>query len=198
MPVHVDIEFPEDNIVSLSPKFLAESQGMVEVRGRGNRIQIEDPFLANTARFALVGGATVFVGPQSNLNNLQLHALAAGVTIAIGANASFNGTCQITAHEASTIRIGTNCLFAHGCQIASSDVHKVLDLQTGDRINIASNIEIGDHVWVAPDVTILRNAVIGRDSIVGMRSVVRHTFPPNVSLAGIPARVIRTGVTWEF
>ncbi|WP_375407949.1 acyltransferase, partial [uncultured Methylobacterium sp.] len=69
---------------------------------------------------------------------------------------------------------------------------------TGDRVNPAADIAIGDHVWAAADVTILRNAVIGRDSIVGMRSVVRDAFPPNVSLAGIPARVVRTGVTWEF
>lgn len=198
MPVQVSVEFPDANAVTLSPKFLSESHGTVEIRGTGNRISVDDPFLPNGARFVLMGGATVTVGKDSNLNDLQVHALAQGVVIEIGAWCSFNGGGLITAHETSRIAIGARCLFGGGCRIASSDVHKVLDLATRERLNPAGDIAIGEHVWAAAGVTILRNTSVGADSVVGTGSVVRGAFPANVSLAGVPARVVRTGVTWEF
>jgi acetyltransferase-like isoleucine patch superfamily enzyme len=198
VPVRVEIEFPEDNKITLSSKFLSESEGAVVVRGRGNRLLVEDPFMPNTANLTLTGGASVVVRMDSNLNDLQIFALAEGVSIEVGAWSSFNWGCQITAHEPSTITIGAFCLFGGGCRVASSDVHKVLDLTTHERVNPPGDITIGEHVWLATGVTVLRNAIIGRDSVVGSGAVVRGAFSPNVSLAGIPARVVRTGITWKF
>ena len=198
MPVHVNVEHPADNIVTLSSKYLAESSGIVEIRGKGNRIYVEDPLFANTAKFFLAHGATVIVKMDSNLNDLQVHALAPGATIEIGPWCSFSSGVLITAHEPSRIDIGAFCLFGSDCRIASSDVHKVLDVTTRERLNPPGDIVVGAHVWAAPSVTILRNALIGSDSIIGTGSLVRDAFPPNVSLAGWPARIVRTGVTWEF
>ncbi|MDO9428660.1 MAG: acyltransferase [Methylobacterium sp.] len=198
MPVQLDIEFPDDNQITLSPRFLEESDAVVTIRGRGNRLHVETPFAPNAAKFILSGGAAVIVGADTNLNQLVVTASAEGAVVEIGAWCSFNGCSQITAHERATIRIGAFCLFGPGCRIASSDVHKVLDVVTRERLNPAGDITIGDHVWAAGGATILRNAVIGRDSVIGAGSLVRGTFPTNVSLAGVPARVVRTGVTWEF
>lgn len=198
MPVQLHIDFPEDNEIALSPAFLAQSSGSVTVLGRGNRIVVDAPFLPNAAHFYLTGGATVEVGENSNLNHLRVHALAEGAVIAIGAWASFNGTSQITAHERSAIRIGARCLFGDGCTVASSDVHKVLDAATGARLNLPGDIVLGEHVWAAPRVAILRNASVGADSVVGTGSVVKGVFPANVLLAGAPARVVRTGITWAM
>lgn len=198
MPVQVNVEHPEDNAVALSAKYLAESNGTVKIQGKGNRIYVEDPLFANTARFFLADGATVIVKMDSNLNDLQVHALAPGATIEIGPWCSFSSGVLITAHEPSRIDIGAFCLFGSDCRIASSDVHKVLDVTTRERLNPPGDIVVGEHVWAAPGVTILRNAVIGADSVVGAGSLVRNAFPPNVSLAGQPARIVRTGVTWEF
>ncbi len=198
MPVQVSVDHPHDNDVTLSPKYLAASSGTVEIRGKGNRIYIEDPLFANSARFFLANGATVIVRMDSNLNDLQVHALAPGATIEIGPWCSFSSGVLITAHEPSRIEIGAFCLFGSDCRIASSDVHKVLDLTTQERLNPPGDILLGEHVWAAPGVTILRNAVVGRDSVIGAGSLVRDVFPPNVSLAGLPARIVRTGVTWAF
>lgn len=198
MPVQLDIEFPDDNLITLSPEFLQDSDAIVTIRGRGNHLHVEKPLLPNTARFTLTGGAVVIVRADSNLNQLAVSALAEGAVIEIGAWSSFTGQSQITAHERANIRIGAFCLFGNGCRIASSDVHKVLDVTTRERLNPAGDIAVGDHVWAAGGVTILRNAVIGRDSVIGAGSLVRDAFPSNVSIAGTPARIIRTGVTWEF
>lgn len=198
MAVDVEIEYPDENEVHLADKFFHESGGSVSVRGRGNRLVIEAPFLANTARFFLTGGAHVHVRADSNLNALSVYAVAEGAHVEIGAWTSFNGTCLITAHEAARITIGDYCLFGDGCRIAGSDVHRILDTATGERINPPGDVAVGEHVWVAPNALITRNARIGRDSIVGFGALVNAAFPPNVSLAGVPARVVREGVTWEF
>ncbi|TXN03425.1 acyltransferase [Methylobacterium sp. WL103] len=198
MPVQVHIEFPNENAVTLSPKFLAESRGVVTIKGRGNTIEIGEPFLPNAAHFTLTGGATIRVRPSSNLNRLHVHALAEEVSINIGEWASFNGSSQIMAHERSSIVIGTRCLFGDGCVVTSSDVHKILDNRTGERLNPARDIIVGDHVWIAPRVNLLRGATIGADSVVGTGAVVTGAFPPNVSIAGTPARIIREGITWEL
>lgn len=198
MPVQVEVEFPGDNEVALSPKFVSEGHGTVRVSGRGNVIAIADPFLPSGAHFVLTGGATVRVGANANLNHLAVHALAPGVVVELGAWVSFNGACQITAHEPSHIRIGAGCLFGGGCSIASSDVHKILDVRTGERLNPAADIAIGEHVWAAANVTILRGSRIGADSVIGVGSVVRGEIPANALAAGAPARVVREGIRWEF
>ncbi len=42
------------------------------------------------------------------------------------------------------------------------------------------------------------NVEIGAGSVVGARSVVRNQkVPEQVLVAGVPARVIREGVTWD-
>lgn len=198
MSVTLDVEYPEDNSLTLSPKFLSDSDAVVTIRGRGNRLYVEDPLVPNAAKFLLSGGATLIVRADSNLNELSVSAVAAGALIDIGAWCSFNGCSQITVHERATIIIGAFSLFGNGCRIAASDVHKIISLATRERINPAGDITIGERVWAAEDVTILRNSKIGHGSIVGSGSLVRDVFPPYVSLAGVPARIVRTGVTWEF
>ncbi|KQP48947.1 hypothetical protein ASF39_14435 [Methylobacterium sp. Leaf108] len=81
MPVHLDIAYPDDNLIELSPVFLAESSGSVEVRGRGNHLRVDAPLLPNAARIVLGGGATVTVGMDSNLNRLEIHAKQFGLFV---------------------------------------------------------------------------------------------------------------------
>ena len=78
-----------------------------------------------------------------------------------------------------------------------SDNHSIIDVASGKRINPSRPITIGDHVWVGQEVTILKGTAIGSHSIVGAGSIVRGVVPPNTLVAGSPARVIRSGVTWD-
>lgn len=167
------------------------------IRGRGNRLQVERPFLPNTASLTLLDGATVLLKEDSNLNDLVVHA-GPGAWIEIGAWCSFISQCAVTAHERATILIGDHCLFGASCKVMSSDVHKIVDRTSRRRLNPAGDIIIGDHVWVAPNSLILRNTILGRQSIVGAGSIVRHAFASNVLVAGAPARIVRRNVDWEF
>lgn len=51
---------------------------------------------------------------------------------------------------------------------------------------------IGDNVHIGNNVTILPNITIGDNVIIGAGAVVTKSFPSNVVIAGVPAKVIKT------
>jgi maltose O-acetyltransferase len=52
-------------------------------------------------------------------------------------------------------------------------------------------INIGNGVWIASGAHILAGVTVGDFSVVGANSVVTHSVPVGVFVAGVPARVIR-------
>ena len=117
--------------------------------------------------------------------------------LSFGAGTLVNGALRCYMHEPSSITVGEGCGFAGG-DLWTSDMHSILDQVTGERINPAENIHIDDRVWLGDDVLVLKGSRIRSDSVVAARSVVtRKDFPANSVLAGIPARVVRSGVTWD-
>lgn len=104
---------------------------------------------------------------------------------------------KITMHEPGTIRIGTDCMFAGDVRMDTSDMHSVLDMATGDRINPAQDVEIGDHVWLGYGVYVMKGVRIGAHCVVGTGAIVTHDLPPQSLAVGMPARVVRSGVTWD-
>jgi acetyltransferase-like isoleucine patch superfamily enzyme len=77
-----------------------------------------------------------------------------------------------------------------------SDMHPIFDRASGQRLNPAQDIEIGDHVWLGTRVLVLKGARIGDGAIVGAGSIVSGTIAPNTLSLGSPARVIREDVVW--
>ncbi len=57
-------------------------------------------------------------------------------------------------------------------------------------------IVIGDHVWVGMNVTILKGVTIGTGAIIAAGSVVTHDVPEHTLVGGVPAKVIKTEVSW--
>ena len=56
---------------------------------------------------------------------------------------------------------------------------------------------IGNHVWLCDRCEILPGVHIGDGSIVAAGAVVTKDVPANSLVAGVPARVIRSGVNWK-
>jgi acetyltransferase-like isoleucine patch superfamily enzyme len=102
----------------------------------------------------------------------------------------------ITDH-AGRIRIGADTVIALGSDLRCGDGHTMYDTQTGEILNRAEYIEIGAHVWITSDVKILKNVRIGSGSVIASRAVVTKDIPPNSLAAGVPARVLRTNVSWR-
>ncbi len=97
-----------------------------------------------------------------------------------------------------SLRIGSNCMFAEKLYIRTSDAHTVYDMSTGRIINKGQDINIGNNVWLGYNTTILKGAVIPDNTIVASNSLVNKPFQEsNTILAGIPAKVVKTGVNWD-
>jgi len=125
-----------------------------------------------------------------------------GACIKVGRN--FSGWCA-TQNDIGTrlaakksISIGDNCMFSRGISVKDNDGHDILDMATGKLINPPEPVFIGDNVWLAENVSVLKGAHIASDCICGANALVNKKFmEPNCILAGVPAKVIKTGVTWQ-
>lgn len=89
------------------------------------------------------------------------------------------------------IEIGKDFLCAWGIFISDSDWHTI------EGKPHQADVIIGDHVWVANSCSISKGAVIGENCIVASHSkVANKEFPNNSLLAGTPALVVKTNVSW--
>lgn len=107
------------------------------------------------------------------------------------------GRTHLAETEGQRIILGNNCLFSTNVIFRTGDSHSILDVSTGNRINPAKSITVGDRVWLGNNTTVLKGAVISNDSIVATGSIVTKCFSEsNVILAGNPAAVVKKGVRW--
>jgi acetyltransferase-like isoleucine patch superfamily enzyme len=100
-------------------------------------------------------------------------------------------------HETGSIRIGADCMISGGVTINNSDAHTIFDLETGNRVNHARDVVIGDRVWLAERVMVGKGTRIGSGSVIGAASFASGMIPENVVAAGVPARILRRNVGWK-
>lgn len=102
-------------------------------------------------------------------------------------------------HEGAgrSLLVGEDCLFSSGIWIRNHDMHAVHDLKTGERISRPPvDTVIERHVWVGQNALLLGCQQIGRGAIIGAASLVKGVVAPCTAVGGVPARVIRTHVSW--
>jgi len=142
-------------------------------------------------------GVFCYFGPDSLLRGLRIQLLGHGSNIITGRNVQTGSVLLALKERATTISIGDDTLFSHGITMRTSDMHGIFDIASGDRINPAGDIAIANHVWIGQDCHLMKGISIGKSSVVGAASVVVKSLPENVVAAGVPARVIRSGITWD-
>ena len=186
----------ENNVVEVPAEYLAMQNGRFMFLGSNNRLVLGKGCTSKGVGFTLGDNCNVVIG-----NNCQLAAFKVfmkhGGHVGIGDNVAFTWETKIFLHEHGSVRIGPHCLIGSGSLLTCSDMHSIIDLDSGRRINASQNIAIGEHVWIGEDVKVLKGAVIGDDCVIGMSSIVTKEIPPNCVAAGVPARVVRKGVTWD-
>ena len=197
MPIKLKVAHPEDNHIDIAPAFLEAGNGAITIDGKGNTVRIGVPQLCSNIYFHLHGGATLEIGDHCIFGTVQIHILCADGAVRIGTFCGFNGTSMLTVHEPAQIVLGAECLIASNVTMMASDVHHIYSLDTGERLNKAADIVLGERVWVAAGASILKDTHIGSDSVVGLGAVVSGRFPSNCILAGMPARVVRERIRWQ-
>lgn len=97
----------------------------------------------------------------------------------------------------SVLEIGEDCMLAKNIEIRTGDSHSIIDLSSGNRINKAASVCLADHVWVGNGATILKGVAIGENAVVATGAIVTSNVPPETLVAGVPAKTIKTSITWD-
>lgn len=135
-------------------------------------------------------------GPNS-ISNTVLWVEDDNSQIIVGSGFTMQGG-QISATEGKHIEIGNDCMFSSGIDIRNGDSHGIFSLETGQRLNYAEDVKIGNHVWLTKDVTILKGSSIANNVVIGNKSVVSGLLDKeNAIYSGIPARLIKENVVWD-
>ncbi len=190
------------------------------IRGTGNIFQAEGARLSNVEMDIAGDRNRITIGEGCIIYNLKFHIRGSDHVIEIGKNCRFTrggliwleddgcilsigqDTTMVDAslyvtEPGSRITIGEECMFANDIDIRVGDSHSILDTATGKRINFAEDILIGRHVWIAAHTVILKGVTIGENSMIASGAIVTRSCDPGSILAGNPAKVIRSGVSWQ-
>lgn len=145
------------------------------VRGRDNSVEI---------------GKSCIIG-----HNCSIRIEGNGCNVSIGDGTTMTRDIHICVQEdGMSITIGKDCMFSNNIIVRTSDSHPIY--KDGQRINPAAPIVIGNHVWIAPETTILKGVVVGDNCILASKSLLTKSVPESCLVAGLPAKVVKTGVNW--
>lgn len=127
----------------------------------------------------------VFVGPrvhfEPQLRMIAKDRLSIGEDVYVGKNAT------LVAFE--TLVIGARTLIGENVSI-----HTENHGPAGQRGSFeCSPIQIGEDVWIGAGVVITSGVTIGDRVTIGANAVVTKSFPEDVFIAGVPAKIIKTG-----
>jgi len=89
------------------------------------------------------------------------------------------------------IEIGYDVNISERVTIRDSDNHSV------DSQPLTAPVRIGNKVWIGMEAMILKGVTIGDGAVVAAGAVVTRDVPPNALVAGVPAVVKRSRVTWS-
>lgn len=169
----------------------------IKISGNQNVVTIHPKAKLTNCSINITGkNCKVNIGESCILNNVTLALSQDCSKISFGKNCTMNGGL-IYAGESKSITIGEDCMFSSKIDVRTTDSHSVISSVTSLRINKAKDIIIGDHIWIGNSVKILKGTIIENNSIIGANAVVSGIVKENCMAVGIPAKVIKTEVTWN-
>lgn len=169
----------------------------IDIDGRGNRLTI--------GRNTRIWGASIklrgenlhcVIGEECRLREVRYVVEDRGSRLIVKDGSSGTG-CTILAGEGGRVEVGRDCMMSVAADVRNTDGHSILDEITGERINPPADVILDDHVWVGLKVQVLKGVHVGGHSILAAGSVVIRDVPPHTIVAGVPARTVRSGITWK-
>jgi acetyltransferase-like isoleucine patch superfamily enzyme len=156
----------------------------------GDHFEMEElPFVTGTGKI-FIGHHVTFAGkPGFGFGN-RLHV---SPEVRIGDHCFIGHACSFVA--SASIRLGNHCLLATGVQIYDYDGHP-LDAERRRAGEPAPPegvrpVVIGDDVWIGTNAFILKGVTVGPRSVIAAGAVVTRDVPPDVVVAGNPARIVK-------
>lgn len=190
----------------------------IHVSGPSHTLRWNDARL-HRCRVTISGSNNLLeVGPGAMLWNVNIQLTGTNLICRIGARTRLRGGTfivtdqysrleigdkttmtgpMIVAQGGGSVSLGQDCMVAYGSDIRCSDGHCIIDRATGQYLNPAADVRIGNHVWIGIHSQILKGITIADHAIVAARSVVTRPVPGGTIVAGNPAKPIREGVTWD-
>lgn len=136
----------------------------------------EESSLICHSDFKLYQGASIYVAPGAVLELKGTHGY-------MNTNSTLNCFCHIEIGE--DVGIGDNVT------ITDSDHHSI------DGNDPTAPVIIGNHVWICSNAMICKGVTIGDGAVIAAGAVVVRDVPPHSLVGGVPARVLKEGISWK-
>ncbi len=120
-------------------------------------------------------------------------------SVLIGDGTTCTNWAMLDCRNGGMILVGADGMWAHAVSLMTDDTHAIRDAQTGRRLNTyGGRIVVGRHVWLCEQARLLDGARVGADAVVGSGALVKAgAVPANTVVVGVPARPVRSGITWS-
>jgi maltose O-acetyltransferase len=101
---------------------------------------------------------------------------------------------RFTMFDASEdIEVGQDCLIGPFCYLTDHDHGTGSSALFAKQPLNSSPVRIGNNVWIGAGAIILRGVNIGANAVLGAGAVVTRDVPSGETVAGVPARRIKSG-----
>ena len=171
-----------------------------DIKGNGNNIEIEEGCRLSDLTFYIRGdGHTITIGKGCQfIQGGSLWFEDCNGSLIIGQKSTFYKVLIGVLEPRSKVIIGQDCMLSRNIEIRTGDSHSILSKESGERINFAEDVYIGNHVWIGTHNLILKGVYIPDGCVVAAGSVVTGKFEKSgVIIGGNPARIIREEIMWQ-
>ena len=170
-----------------------------DISGKNNRLNIEENCVLNDVTFYIRGdNHLVIIKSGCRFNDKsEIWIEDSDCSLLIEEGSSFESVHLALTEVGSKISIGRDCMFASDIDVRTGDSHSIISQKTGERINRAKDVRIGNHVWVAAHCVLLKGVSIADNSVIATGSVVTRSFGKSgVIIGGNPAVQLKEEINW--
>ena len=121
----------------------------------------------------------VLLEPGLTITQTRKITMGEGCVINMGCTIDGNGSVVL----GRNVRIAVGVSILTGTHLIGAPQQRAGDIRS-------HSVRMGDGVWVGAHAVIFPGVTVGAGAIVAAGAVVRHDVPPNVIVAGVPARTV--------